>query len=272
MREKIKKKLIILFVATLFLILTLKINISNADGFFDSPFANNLARLWTRHAPEKCPRGTFGSPGNCEPCGECFDQWDLEVGKLRNATQALLDRVKHLLEVGTNGAYAKEFAEIEAKLERIKAILDGQKLSEDAIRDLAKKLDEMTKRLKALEQLLISSERDAESTVNRTIAVQEALRNLDKDLDRLNLLIDQLRENATLFVESDVDGAHKIILDSQNRSREAEKTVRNLKPQMHEQEQRRRLADSIYASTASRYNSSAMQNEALLASLSKLPN
>jgi len=174
-----------------------------------------------------------------------------------------------LLEIGTTGAYAKEFTEIENKLDRIKQILDNQKLDEAAIKDLARQIEELAKLLRQLEKTLSEYEKEADRTTNRSLAVQEALRDFDNMADRLTILIDGLRENATQFQEWNVDGAYAIILDSQNRSRAAEKRVKDLAPLMKEQEQKRRLTESMLTSTASRYNSSALQNEAILAALSR---
>lgn len=218
---------------------------------------------------DRCARGYTGYFPNCESCGECFHQWDEIVTALKNQTQALLDRVKLLLRIGTTGAYAKEFTEIENKLDRIKQILDNQKLDENAIKDLARQIDELAKLLRSLEKTLNDYEKEAESTTNRTIAVQDALRDFERMADRLTFLIDGLRENATQFKEWNVDGAYATILDSQNRSREAEKRVRDLKPLMLEQEQKRRMTENMLVSTASKYNSSSLQNEAILASLSR---
>jgi laminin beta 1 len=218
---------------------------------------------------DRCARGYTGFFPNCESCGECFEQWDQIISALKNQTQALLDRVRLLLEIGTTGAYGKEFAEIEGKLERIKQILDNQKLDENAIRDLARQIDELSKLLKTLAKELSDLEKEAESTTNRTIAVQDALRDFDKLADRLTILIDGLRENATQFKEWNVDSAYATILDSQNRSREAEKRVRDLKPLMLEQEQKRRMTENMLTSTAARYNSSSLQNEAILANLAR---
>lgn len=218
---------------------------------------------------DRCARGYTGFFPNCESCGECFEQWDQIIGALKNQTQALLDRVRLLLKIGTTGAYAKEFAEIENKLERIKQILDNQKLDEDAINDLKRQIEELSKLLKSLEKTLTEYEKDAERTTNRTNAVQDALRDFDKLADRLTILIDGLRENATQFKEWNVDSAYATILDSQNRSREAEKRVRDLKPLMLEQEHKRRMTENMLSSTAARYNSSSLQNEAVLANLAR---
>lgn len=218
---------------------------------------------------DRCARGYFGRFPNCESCGECFEQWDEIVRGLKNQTQALLDRVKLLLEIGTTGAYAKEFSKIEHDLDRIQQILDNQKLDEDAIHDLARQIEELSKLLRSLEKQLGEYENEANNTYNRTLAVQAALRDFDNLSTRLTLLIDGLRENATQFKEWNVDGAYATILESQNRSREAEKRVRELKPLMLEQEQKRRLTESMLISTAARYNSSSLQNEAILASLAR---
>lgn len=218
---------------------------------------------------DRCARGYFGRFPNCEHCGECFEQWNEIIQALKDQTQALLNKVKLLLEIGTTGNYAKEFTEIENKLDRIKYILDNQKLDEDAIRDLARQIEELSKLLKSLQRKIEDYERESESITNRTIAVQDALREFDKTFDRLTILIDGLRENLTQFQESNVDGAYAIILDSQNRSREAEKQVRDLKPIMLEQEQKYRSTQNMLLSTASRYNSSSLQNEAILANLAR---
>lgn len=218
---------------------------------------------------DRCARGYHGRFPDCNFCGECFQQWDEIIQALKNQTQALLDKVKLLLEKGTTGNYAKEFTEIENKLDRIKHILDNQKLDEDAIRDLARQIEELSKLLKSLQKKIDDYEKEAESTQNRTIAVQDALREFDKTYDRLTILIDGLRENVSQFQEANVDGAYAVILDSQNRSREAEKQVRDLKPLILEQEQKRRATENMLASTASRYNSTSLQNEAILAILAR---
>lgn len=218
---------------------------------------------------DKCARGYHGRFPNCEPCGECFDQWNAQVQALQNETQALLDKVKLLLEIGTMGAYAHEFTEIANKLDRIQAILDAQRLDEDTIRDVKRQLEELNKLLASLQKQIGEFELDADRTNNRTIAVQDALRDLDAMFDRLTIMIDSLRENATQFETWNVDGAYKIILDSQNRSREAEKRVMELRPLLLDEEQKRRVTENMFASTASRYNSSSLQNEAMLAMLAR---
>lgn len=218
---------------------------------------------------DRCARGYHGRFPNCEHCGECFDQWDAIVGQLKNDTQSLLDRVKLLLEIGTNGPYKEEFNKIESNLDRIKYILDNQRLNEDDIRDLARQVEELAKLLKKLEKTLASYEIEANDISNRTAVVQEALRDYEKLAERITILINGLHENATTFQAANVDGAYAIILDSQNRSREAEKKVKDLKPIMLEQEQKRRQTEIIFSSTIARYNSSNLQNEAILSQLSR---
>lgn len=218
---------------------------------------------------DHCARGYHGRFPTCESCGECWDYWNKLISALKDQTQGLLDRVRLLLKIGTTGANTEEFNEIESKLNRIKDILDGQKLNEADIRDLAKQVDELAKRLKELEKTLANYEREADDISNRTMIVQNALRDYDKIIERPTLLIEGLLENATLLQEANVDGAHKIILDSQNRSREAEKMVKDLKPLMLEQEQLRRTTDYMFASTTSRFNSTSLQNEAILAALAR---
>lgn len=258
--------------AIVFVQLSCQIRAGAALTFDDGLNSINTGRCPTGIGGEKCnrcARGFYGRFPNCEPCGECFQQWDDIIRALKNQTQALLNRVKLLIEIGTVGPYGKEFAEIEHNLDRIKAILDGQKLDEAAIRDIARQIEELAKLLRSLEKTIGEYEHEAEDTTNRTLAVREALRDYDRLADRLNALIEVIRENATQFQEANVDGAYAIILDSQNRSREAEKRVRDLKPLMLDQEQKRRATESMLTSTASRYNSSSLQNEATLALLAR---
>lgn len=213
---------------------------------------------------DKCARGYIGRWPNCESCGECFEQWDKIIRAMRNETQALLDKVKLLMEIGTPGAYAKEFADIEAKLNRIQEILDNQKLDPNVISDLARQIAELSAKLKAIEKLLVEYERDAESTTNRTNAVMTSLREMERMAELLALETDKLRESATQLQEANVDGAYAIILDSQNKSREAEKRARESKPILLESEQKRRATENMLATAAAKYNSSSLQNEALL--------
>lgn len=234
----------------------------------DYPRLDDLDNLGPHNSngPFYCP-ARYGL--SCETCGDCWLGWARAVDGLRNETQQLLNRVQYLLEVGTPGAWAKEFSEIESKLNRIKCILDNQKLTEDDIRNLAAKIKELSDKLKELERTLNELEGLANDVTNRTRAVQAGLHDYDRTAEKLTLLIEGLRENATQFREANVDEAHKIILDSQNRSREADKKVRDLKPFMTDQESLRRKTETMFVTMASRYNSTGLQNEATLAALER---
>lgn len=218
---------------------------------------------------DRCARGYSGIFPSCESCGECWEQWAWAVSDLHNQTQALLDRVRLLLEIGTVGAYGPDFQEIENQLDRIKNILDNQRLKESDIRALAEKIKQLNDRLRALEKAINELEYRADDVKNRTHAVQQGLRDYGGIEERLTILIQALRENATSFQAANVDEAHKIILDSQNRSRMAAQRVRELKPLMNDQEHLRRATDYMLITMSSRFNSSSLQNEALLAMLER---
>lgn len=183
---------------------------------------------------------------------------------MKNRTQALLARVKLLLEVGTNGNFAKEFAEIEIKLNKIQTILDNQKLTEVAIRNLEKLIEEATRLLNQMQKTYNEYDEEATLTTNRTIEVLMGLHNIDAEIHNLTLMLNQLDDNANQAQGGDVDGAYKIILNSQKRSREAEQMVNNLTGLISEEQQKRRKTEFMNTTLHIKFNSTILQNEANL--------
>ena len=71
---------------------------------------------------DRCARGFVGTAPYCEPCGECFDNWDRILNELKAETRKLVDQASNIRDTGTTGGYTREFETMEDKLSQVRII------------------------------------------------------------------------------------------------------------------------------------------------------
>ena len=69
---------------------------------------------------DRCARGYVGTAPNCQPCGECFDNWNRILVELQHQTRAVVVAASQIRESGATGAYTHEFEGIEQKLQEVR--------------------------------------------------------------------------------------------------------------------------------------------------------
>lgn len=81
-----------------------------------------------------CARGFSGTFPDCQPCHQCFAEWDSIVGLLTNQTHRLVNKVNAFKVSGVSGPYKKSIEGMERSVAEISAILSqdpaAQPLSE----------------------------------------------------------------------------------------------------------------------------------------------
>jgi len=171
---------------------------------------------------DQCLRGFTGSVPNCEPCGECFDNWDAIIEELKARTSAAIAAAKQIGETGITGAYDKEFQEIEAGLAEVQAINDKIKLTDevsDTLKMIQDKLTEQRNRLNDLNKAM-----DTIQAEDRL--VYDDLNDLDNEMANIQEQLDALKEDRKSIGKSSPLASYKDIEDAAERSEAAENAAR----------------------------------------------
>lgn len=156
----------------------------------------------------------MGDAPYCNPCGECFDNWDDILKSLNDQTDEIIDKAKLIKTQGATGAYTKEFEDVEKKIESIKNILKSTTVSakdikklDDTIGKLRTRLDESEKSLKATDNSL--------DKLNEEINLAGVeITNLGEKSNKIKMLANELKDNATKLQEANVEGALNLTRDA----------------------------------------------------------
>lgn len=76
---------------------------------------------------DSCGRGYMGTFPDCQPCHQCFSDWDVTVGELTNQTQRLVDNVDELKVSGVTAAYQDTISSLEGKAKQLTKIIEDNK-------------------------------------------------------------------------------------------------------------------------------------------------
>nr|XP_036214745.1 laminin subunit beta-1 [Bactrocera oleae]XP_036214746.1 laminin subunit beta-1 [Bactrocera oleae] len=155
----------------------------------------------------ECARGYQGRFPHCAPCGECFNNWDLILHGLEDATAEAIQRAKEIKLVGATGAYTAEFSTLDKKLQNIRDLLQNTTVSLQDIDALDKEGAELKEKLQASHSKLLETEENLEnihSSLSLSTVELEALRNQSELVKKLSK---ELKENGIQLQESNIEGA-----------------------------------------------------------------
>lgn len=92
---------------------------------------------------DQCARGFSGAFPDCQPCHQCFGDWDRVVQDLAARTRGLALRAKHIQQTGIAGAFERNFRQLEEKLGRARAIVDARNATAGAVTQLLRTMEEL---------------------------------------------------------------------------------------------------------------------------------
>ncbi|XP_055926474.1 laminin subunit beta-1-like [Argiope bruennichi] len=213
---------------------------------------------------DMCARGYYGNAPFCDPCGECFDNWDAILQELKDQTRQLLDEASDIKQTGVTGAYSKEFSIIEGKLEEVREILADANITGADIEDLQDLVDMLRQNLTVTQDHLDVIDRELENTTQRIYDANLALTDLRKRADDLTSDAQALKSNATSLKEANVEGAFNITKEAKARSDAAERKVEDTRAVVHESEGHRRRTEKLLEKATNLYNQTYLDNEAAL--------
>uniref|UniRef100_A0AAX7TKC3 Laminin subunit beta-2 n=1 Tax=Astatotilapia calliptera TaxID=8154 RepID=A0AAX7TKC3_ASTCA len=172
---------------------------------------------------DQCARGFSGQFPNCQPCHQCFGDWDRIVQDLGARTKALAERAHEIQTTGLIGPYEKAFKDLEEKLAQAQDIVTAQteiclwiQMLQMFVFLTRAQIGETTDTLNSLEgELTIVQDSNSEAS--------KELSALEREAKELNLTSEQLHHQLDILKNSNFLGAYDSILSSYNRSRDAER-------------------------------------------------
>uniref|UniRef100_A0A3B4BHD9 Uncharacterized protein n=1 Tax=Periophthalmus magnuspinnatus TaxID=409849 RepID=A0A3B4BHD9_9GOBI len=130
---------------------------------------------------DKCARGYRGEFPNCEPCHDCFGEWDTIVNELTNQTQRLEAQVTELQTSGVTAPYKELVSSLERAMDTISEA-HTESTNADIRANIATAIPGNTVAIsgavrKATEDKLTSSKKDFDRKHQRNLQKMEKLEN-----------------------------------------------------------------------------------------------
>nr|XP_045621460.1 laminin subunit beta-1-like isoform X3 [Procambarus clarkii] len=219
---------------------------------------------------DECARGFTGRAPHCQPCGECFDNWDFILTELKDRTQALIAAAGQIKQSGATGAYSHEFESMEEKINDVRDILLSANMTSQSLVSLEDLIQELRANLTNAAAELQGLEGGVDNTTQRISLATNALADLRLQAEELRNQAGDLKEKATKLQEANVEGALNLTRYAGERSRAAQERVDFTQVIVSESERNRRRIENLLLHAGDRFNRTQDENEAKLSGLSDM--
>ncbi|XP_032424850.1 laminin subunit beta-2 isoform X1 [Xiphophorus hellerii] len=172
---------------------------------------------------DQCARGFAGQFPNCQPCHQCFGDWDRIVQDLAVRTKTLAERANEIQSTGLIGPYEKTFKDLEAKLAQAQAIVNARNATTAAVATLMALIEDLRAQIGETTEALNHVEGDLTIIHDRNSDASKELNTLEREARELNLTSEQLKHQLDILKNSNFLGAYDSIRSSYNMSRDAER-------------------------------------------------
>ncbi|KAF2347395.1 Laminin EGF domain, partial [Trinorchestia longiramus] len=151
---------------------------------------------------DRCARGYSGNSPYCQPCGECFDNWDFILDELKDRTASLIESAGQIRRSGATGAYSNEFESMEDKIEDVRNILLTANTTSQDLVALQQLIDELTNELESRGLELSGLETGVDNTTQRINLARNSLLTLRNQAELLRDEAGDLKTKATKLQEA----------------------------------------------------------------------
>ncbi|KAI5617765.1 laminin, beta 1b precursor, partial [Silurus asotus] len=196
---------------------------------------------------DSCGRGYVGTFPDCQPCHQCFREWDVTVGELTNQTQQFVDTVEQLKVTGVTAAYQETIDSLEGGAKQITQILEDDK-AQKTLRHSQELLLQAKRIVTDLEPSLNHSEVDVKQTAEEHRRVAKELITLSEDIQKQQKSFNNTQQKVLNIKHSDPVGAVDSIREYYQETVEAESQVNRTTTGSHshlEQSAGRRKATEV---------------------------
>jgi laminin, beta 1 len=156
----------------------------------------------------------LGQAPYCDPCGECFDNWDDILKSLVSQTDDIIERAKLIKSQGATGAYTKEFEKVEKNIDEIRTILQNTTVSMKDIQKINDNIEKLRTKLDNSEKSLKETDGNLDKLHEELSLAQVELINLGELSQKIKNMATELKENATQLQEANVEGALNLTRDA----------------------------------------------------------
>merc|ERR1719239_1418140 len=156
---------------------------------------------------DECARGYSGTSPYCTECGECFENWDFTINKLKDKTSELIDSASAIRRSGATGAYKAEFSLMEERIEDVRHILDTANTTSRDLQHLNAVIDELRSEMESHRLELLSLESGVDNTTQRISLASNSLATLNTKAETLRTEATNLKKKGTKLQEANVEGA-----------------------------------------------------------------
>ncbi|XP_030061842.1 laminin subunit beta-2 isoform X2 [Microcaecilia unicolor] len=171
---------------------------------------------------DQCARGFSGEFPNCQPCHQCFGDWDRIVQDMAAHIRKLVQRAKDIQHTGLIGTYEKDFRDLEEKLKTVQGIVNARNATVHAVTQLMITMDDLRNRIGETTERLTQLEGELTEVQDENFDATHELNALERDARALNLSAKEISHQLDVLKNSNFLGAYDSIRHSHAQSREAE--------------------------------------------------
>ncbi|XP_063797170.1 laminin subunit beta-2-like isoform X2 [Pseudophryne corroboree] len=174
---------------------------------------------------DQCARGFSGQFPDCQPCHECFGDWDRIVQDLAARTRDLVRRGKDIHLSGVAGTYRKNFQGIKDKLAKARRIVNARNATVESVTNLMKIMDHLRNKISESTETLTQLEGELTNVQDENFDANHDLAELERDARSLNMTASERAHQLDVLKNSNFLGAYDSIHQSYAQSRAAEQLV-----------------------------------------------
>ncbi|XP_033845427.1 laminin subunit beta-1b [Periophthalmus magnuspinnatus] len=170
---------------------------------------------------DKCARGYRGEFPNCEPCHDCFGEWDTIVNELTNQTQRLEAQVTELQTSGVTAPYKELVSSLERKIMAVKDIVENNPAAAkfEEIQDL---MHQITGVMSFVNGMLNTTEKTLDVLHGDTNSTDANLEELTNQANKLDQIVKELRQQVFDAKNANIQGAMDTISEAHTESTNAD--------------------------------------------------
>uniref|UniRef100_A0A914VZS4 Laminin EGF-like domain-containing protein n=1 Tax=Plectus sambesii TaxID=2011161 RepID=A0A914VZS4_9BILA len=212
----------------------------------------------------ECARGYTGRWPHCQPCGECFQNWDAILQDLKVQTADLIDKASNIEDTGVASVYDDDFQNMEKKLATVREQLASANITQDDVEDLRDQMTALEKEVSAAKERLNAVDSRITETTSKVDTAEEDVKSLKDAATKLTATAEDLQENATRLRETDVEGAYNITRESAERSEAAKRRTNKADGLVAQSEDVRREAESLLEKNQGDFDQQFEENQQAL--------
>ncbi|KAM4721279.1 laminin subunit beta-2 isoform 2-T2 [Rhinophrynus dorsalis] len=172
---------------------------------------------------DQCARGFSGQFPDCQPCHQCFGDWDRIVQDLATRTRDLVKRGKDIQQTGVAGTYKKNFRYIEEKLAKVRRIVNARNATVASVTNLMKLIDDLRSKINELTETLTQLEGELTAVQDENFDANHDVSELEREARSLNMTAKEKSHQLDVLKNSNFLGAYDSIHKSHAHSKEAER-------------------------------------------------